>query len=156
MKKILPIILIALFASCVPARSPYGCPKSVTAADNLPAYLLKSDSFSLRIDTSFVRRWVAITPDSALRTGIVINQTRYIVPLPEPKPKPDTVPEWMHISMRPKGFVVAMMALSVRDNGYCIAHLDCAGKPFPEHYKVGWCQGKEQLLTRLVKERRVK
>jgi hypothetical protein len=102
MKKLLPILLIALFASCVPARSPYGCPKDVTRVSG------------------------------------------------------DTVPEWMHISMRPKGFVIAQMALSVRDHGYCVAHLDCAGKPFPAHYKVGWCEGKELLFNQLVKERRVK
>lgn len=33
MKKLLPIILIALLASCVPARSPYGCPGSVTKVE---------------------------------------------------------------------------------------------------------------------------
>jgi hypothetical protein len=65
----------------------------------------------------------------------------------------DTVPEWMHVSMRPKGFVIAQMALSVRDGDYCIAHLDCSGKPFPKHYRVGWCEGKEELLNRLVKGR---
>lgn len=68
----------------------------------------------------------------------------------------DTVPEWMHISMRPKGFVIAQKALSVRVNGVCSVHLQCDGKPFPVHYKVGWCEGKEELLTRLVNERRAK
>lgn len=157
-KKVLTIILISLFASCVPARAPYGCPKDVTKAVSLPAnkYWFKCDSLSIGIDTSaWQRKWTVILTDSALRMGIVLGQTRYVVPGPEPKPKPkpDTIPERMHVSMRPKGFVLSMMALSVRDNGYCIAHLDCAGKPFPEHYKVGWCQGKDELLNRLVKGR---
>jgi hypothetical protein len=68
-------------------------------------------------------------------------------------PKPDTVPEWMHVSMRDVGFVVARKALSIRVDGVCTSHLDCAGKPFPEHYRVGWCEGKELLLNRLVKGR---
>jgi hypothetical protein len=58
--------------------------------------------------------------------------------------------------MRPKGFVISQMALAVRHDGFCIAHLDCAGKPFPEHYHVGWCKGKEELFNRLVKEGRAK
>lgn len=70
--------------------------------------------------------------------------------------KTDTVPEWMHVSMRPKAYVVAQMALSVRVDGICTQHLDCAGKPFPVHYRVGWCQGKDELFNRLVKERRTK
>jgi hypothetical protein len=71
-----------------------------------------------------------------------------------PAGKPDTACEWMHISMtRGKGFVVARKALSVRVGGICTTHLDCAGKPFPEHYHVGWCQGKESLFNRLVKGR---
>jgi hypothetical protein len=100
--KLLTFMLFILFASCVPARSPYGCPKDVTKV-----------------------------------TG-------------------DTVPEWMHISMRPKGFVVSQKALSVRVNGMCSQHLQCDGKPFPAHYKVGWCEGKEEIFNQLVKERRVK
>jgi hypothetical protein len=65
----------------------------------------------------------------------------------------DTVPEWMHVSMRPKGFVIAQKALSVRVDGVCSQHLDCSGKPFPAHYRVGWREGKEELLNRLVKGR---
>jgi hypothetical protein len=61
----------------------------------------------------------------------------------------DTVPEWMHVSTRPKGFVISQKALSVRVDGICSQHLDCAGKPFPAHYRVGWCEGKEELLNRL-------
>lgn len=71
-----------------------------------------------------------------------------------PVAKPDTLCEWMHISMtRGKGFVVARKALCVRIGDHCTAHLDCSGKPFPAHYHVGWCQGKEELLNRLVKGR---
>lgn len=64
----------------------------------------------------------------------------------------DTVPEWMHISTRAKGFVFAQVALSVRVNGMCATHLDCDKKPFPVHYHVGWCQGREQLFNRLVSQ----
>jgi hypothetical protein len=71
-----------------------------------------------------------------------------------PPPTRDTLPEWMHISVtRAKGFVMARKALSVQVNGICVAHLDCSGKPFPVHYHVGWCEGKEELLKRLVKGR---
>lgn len=68
--------------------------------------------------------------------------------------KRDTVSEWMHISTRAKGFVIAQTALAVRNDGYCIAHLDCDKKPFPVHYRVGWCQGKELLFNRMVKQGR--
>lgn len=67
----------------------------------------------------------------------------------------DTVCEWMHISRYQKGLVIAQTALAVRENGYCIAHLDCDKKPFPVHYHVGWCQGKDELLT-VLNERRSK
>jgi hypothetical protein len=68
----------------------------------------------------------------------------------------DTLCEWMHVSRYQKGLVIAQMALSVRENGHCIAHLDCDKKPFPVDYTVGWCQGKEQLFNQLVSERRAK
>lgn len=64
--------------------------------------------------------------------------------------KPDTLCEWMHISMRPKGFVIAQKALSVRVNGICVQHLDGRGKPFPVHYRVGWCEGKERVFNKIV------
>lgn len=80
------------------------------------------------------------------------SPSRMITPCPGSVTKiaGDTVPEWMHISTRAKGFVFAQVALSVRVNGICATHLDCDKKPFPVHYHVGWCQGKEQLFNRLV------
>ena len=75
----------------------------------------------------------------------------------EAAPKPDTLCEWMHISTRPKGFVISQMAKAVQVNGICVMHLDGHGKPFPVHYRVGWCEGKERViewLTGLLNERR--
>jgi hypothetical protein len=69
-------------------------------------------------------------------------------------PKRDTISEWMHVSCtRSKGFVIARKALSVRVNGYCVAHLDCDRKPFPVHYHIGWCEGKDKLLTAFLNGR---
>jgi hypothetical protein len=65
--------------------------------------------------------------------------------------KPDTICEHMHLSIRDNGFVIARKALSVRVNGICIKHLQSNGRPFPVHYRVGWCEGREVLLNRLVK-----
>lgn len=62
----------------------------------------------------------------------------------------DTIPESMHVSTRKKGFVFAQVALSVRRNGYCIGHLDCNRKPFPVHYKVGWCEGMDEVYKAIV------
>jgi hypothetical protein len=62
----------------------------------------------------------------------------------------DTIPESMHVSTRKKGFVFSQVALSVRRNGYCIGHLDCNRKPFPVHYTVGWCEGKEEVYKAIV------
>jgi hypothetical protein len=62
----------------------------------------------------------------------------------------DTIPESMHVATRKKGFVFAQVALSVRRNGYCIGHLDCNRKPFPVHYTVGWCEGKEEVYRAIV------
>jgi hypothetical protein len=62
----------------------------------------------------------------------------------------DTIPESMHVSTRKKGFVILQVALSVRRNGYCIGHLDCNRKPFPVHYTVGWCQGKDEVYKAIV------
>jgi hypothetical protein len=62
----------------------------------------------------------------------------------------DTIPESMHVSTRKKGFVLSQVALSVRRNGYCIGHLDCNRKPFPVHYTVGWCQGKDEVYRATV------
>jgi hypothetical protein len=62
----------------------------------------------------------------------------------------DTIPESMHVSTRKKGFVLSQVALSVRRNGYCIGHLDCNRKPFPVHYTVGWCEGKDEVYRAIV------
>jgi hypothetical protein len=109
MKKLLPLLMLAIFAYCSPSRiTP--CPQYVG---------------------------VAINADSL------------------PASNRDTIPEWMHISItRAKGFVMARKALSVQVNGICVQHLDCEHKPFPMHYKVGWCEGKDKLFNELVKERR--
>jgi hypothetical protein len=64
--------------------------------------------------------------------------------------KPDTTCESMHLSTRDQGFVIAGKALSVRVNGICIQHLQSNGRPFPVHYRVGWCEGKEEVFNRLV------
>jgi hypothetical protein len=69
---------------------------------------------------------------------------------------PDTLCESMHLSVRENGFVIARKALSVRINGICIKHLQSNGRPFPVHYRVGWCEGREALLNQLIKERRLK
>jgi hypothetical protein len=74
----------------------------------------------------------------------------------EPVAKPDTLCESMHLSIRDNGFVIARKALSVRINGICIQHLQSNGRPFPVHYRVGWCEGREALLNQLIKERRLK
>jgi hypothetical protein len=68
----------------------------------------------------------------------------------------DTACEWMHLSIRDVGFVIARKALAVRVNGYCVKHLKSDGKPFPVHWRVGWCEGRERLLNTLVNERRGK
>ena len=68
----------------------------------------------------------------------------------EIRPTFDTIPESMHVSTRKKGFVFSQVALSVRRNGYCIGHLDCNRKPFPAHYKVGWCEGKDMVYKAIV------
>jgi hypothetical protein len=68
----------------------------------------------------------------------------------EVRPTLDTIPESMHVSTRKKGLVFAQVALSVRRNGYCIGHLDCNRKPFPVHYKVGWCEGKDEVYKAIV------
>lgn len=68
--------------------------------------------------------------------------------------KPDTLCEYMHLSVRHNGFVISRKALTVRVNGICVQHLQSNGRPFPVHYKVGWCEGREELLNRLVNERR--
>jgi hypothetical protein len=70
--------------------------------------------------------------------------------------KHDTLIEWMNVSFRPKGFVFCQKALSVRDNGYCIQHLQCDGRPFKPPFHIGWCQGKDELINRLINERRAK
>jgi hypothetical protein len=182
---LLTIILIALFASCVPAqRAPYGCPtvgilfdtihpRTVSVAlleeqgwqEDSREYIcdihkpgkerrrpihciVVGDSLTVVLEPFFDSLF---TKAKVIMAGGKLFQEYH-----PPSAKRDTVPELMHISTRPKGFVVAQQALSVRDNGYCIAHLGCSGKAFPAHYKVGWCQGKEQLLNRLVKERRAK
>jgi hypothetical protein len=62
----------------------------------------------------------------------------------------DTIPESMHVSTRKKGFVLSQVALSVRRNGFCIGHLDCNRKPFPVHYTVGWCEGKDEVYKAIV------
>lgn len=87
--------------------------------------------------------------------GIAIDTIPLVQPVSEytleEKPQPgDTTCEWMHISMRDMGFVLNRTALAVRRNGYCIAHLQADNKPFPEHWHVGWCQGKDELLNRMV------
>ena len=122
MKKLLPILLVALFASCSPSRMITPCPKYVGvvfSADSLPPCQHKlANCKCLRVVAD----------------------------------KHDTTSEWMHISMRDVGFVINRKALAVRSNGYCISHLDCDKKPFPVHYHVGWCEGKELLFNRLVSQ----
>jgi hypothetical protein len=82
--------------------------------------------------------------------------TRYI-PCPGSVTKTgDTVIEWMNVSTRQPGFVVIRKALAVRVNGYCIQHLQCDGRPFKTPYIVGWCEGKDKLLTAFLNERRAK
>jgi hypothetical protein len=68
----------------------------------------------------------------------------------------DTVIEWMNVSFRPKGFVFCQKALSVRVNGYCVTHLQGDGRPFKPPFHIGWCQGKDELLTAFLNERRAK
>jgi hypothetical protein len=65
--------------------------------------------------------------------------------------KPDTTCESMHLSTRDQGFVISRKALSVRINGICVQHLQSNGRPFPVHYRVGWCEGREEVWERLVK-----
>jgi hypothetical protein len=131
MKIILPLILLAVLASCGPSRY-LECPKYVgIAVDTIPVQLMDSNHGGLLPATIACGGYLS---EAICKT-------------------PDTVPEWMHVSRYHKGFVIVQTALAVRDNGYCIAHLDCDKKPFPEHYRVGWCEGKEELLNRLVKGR---
>jgi hypothetical protein len=68
----------------------------------------------------------------------------------------DTVTEWMNVSFRPKGFVFCQKALSVRHDGLCIQHLQCDGRPFKQQFHISWCQGKDELLTAFLNERRPK
>jgi hypothetical protein len=68
----------------------------------------------------------------------------------------DTLCESMHLSIRDNGFVIARKALSVRVNGICIKHLQSNGRPFPVHYRVGWCEGKDKIINELIKERSLK
>lgn len=70
-----------------------------------------------------------------------------------PVSKPDTTCEYMHLSVRDVGFVISRVALSVRINGICVKHLQSNGRPFPVHYRVGWCEGKEEFFNRLIRER---
>lgn len=51
LKKLIPIILIALLASCVPAqRGPYGCPKYVNIAfDTIPGSGLPRSEYTLEV-----------------------------------------------------------------------------------------------------------
>jgi hypothetical protein len=70
--------------------------------------------------------------------------------------KPDTLCESMHLSIRDNGFVIARKALSVRVNGICVQHLQSNGRPFPVHYRVGWCEGREEIINELIKERSLK
>jgi hypothetical protein len=65
--------------------------------------------------------------------------------------KPDTLCASMHLSIRDNGFVIARKALAVRVNGICIQHLQSNGRPFPVHYRVGWCEGREEVYNQLVK-----
>jgi hypothetical protein len=134
MKHLLPLLIF--LASCGPSRY-LECPKYVgIAIDTIPT----DSTWDMRMN----------------KVGVVYRQIghsdtfKIIRPLPL---KPDTVPEWMHVSRYQKGFVIVQTALSVRIDGICTAHLDCAGKPFPAHYHVGWCEGKEELFNRLVKGR---
>jgi hypothetical protein len=133
MKHLLPLLIF--LASCGPSRY-LECPKYVgIAIDTIPVVVATSSSSNPIMITSGTASWqlpVIGTPST--------NKT-------------DTLCEWMHVSMRDVGFVMARKALSVRVDGICSKHLDCSGKPFPAHYKVGWCEGKEELLNRLVKGR---
>lgn len=134
MKKLIPIFL--LFAACAPSRY-LECPQAKTIGGN-----------QLSIS-------VCYNPDSL--PPCKHDLPNCICLLAAPVAKPDTIPEWMHVSAtRAKGFVIARKALSVRVNGYCVTHLDCDKRPFPVHYHVGWCQGKDELLTALLNERRAK
>jgi hypothetical protein len=90
------------------------------------------DGFSQVPDTAYLRKF---DPE---RWGVIPAATY------------DTIPESMHVSTRKKGFVFSQVALSVRRNGYCIGHLDCNRKPFPVHYTVGWCQGKDEVYKAIV------
>lgn len=108
MKKLLPLLIMAVIASCGPSRY-LECPK-----------------------------YVGIAIDTIIDTTV----------------KRDTVPEWMYTyTTRGKSFVIAHKALSVRAKGFCVEHLQCDGKPLKWPYRVGWCQGKDELLNRLIKGR---
>ena len=107
MKLILPIFLLAVLTSCGPSRNiQTRCPKGVgIAIDTIPFELPRSE-YTLEVKESAYLRPPVDNEDVV---------------------KPDTVPEWMHVSMRDVGFVVARKALSVRIDGICQQHLDCSG-----------------------------
>jgi hypothetical protein len=84
--------------------------------------------------------------DSGDITGYIYHHDQWY----EVRATYDTIPESMHVSTRKKGFVFSQVALSVRRNGYCIGHLDCNRRPFPVHYTVGWCEGKDEVYKAIV------
>jgi hypothetical protein len=121
-KAALPILLLIFFASCAPSR--------ITPCPNYVGLIFNADTL--------------LPCQHKLPNCKCLRVAAH---------KYDTTSEWMHISMtRGKGFVIAYKALAIRKDGYCVQHLDCAGKPLPLHYRVGWCEGKELLFNRLVSQ----
>ena len=144
MKLLLPLILLAVFASCGPSRY-LECPRSVSLLFNADSLLASNTDTAcpgmshLGVVNAFCRKHNILS----IKCPKCIEEE-----------KPDTTCEWMHISTRNPGFVLNRKALAVQRNGVCIAHLQADKKPFPAHYHVGWCEGKELLLTRIVNEGR--
>lgn len=155
MKKLLPLFLMAVIASCSTPKY-YSCPKYVGvvfSADTLPKKHSYIDSLVLagRIITKEDDISLCVHKDVSCKCARWVNGQVIVGQI-----KMDTTCEWMHISMRDMAFVINRKALAVRRDGYCIAHLDGDKKPFPVHWHVGWCQGKDSLFNRLVKEGRAK
>ena len=102
--------------------------------------------------------WIFSGSLDGFSQAVPSNDIRYLVQAPDGTysihkqgAKLDTTCEYMHLSIRDVGFVISRKALSVRVNGICVKHLQSNGRPFPVHYRVGWCEGRDELLSALLK-----